>query len=165
MRWQFVVNKQNEAQIKQAKALADELGMEIFFKPTWDINDRSRNTNLKDGINNFAAIAAEKTSNLESQEPKRQVERGTCLQMFLQPYFNWDGRLLGCCCLYQETYGGNVFEVGLELICKNEAFVDAKRLLAGRETSGKTKAPCLKCGKYREIERAKAYITAMEICE
>jgi len=69
--------------------------------------------------------------------------------MFLSPQINWDGRLLGCCGLYKEDYGVNVFEVGLRVALKNDMFVYAKKGLISGETLSISDplCPCYRCEK------------------
>lgn len=56
----------------------------------------------------------------------------TCLQLWMNPQINWDGKLLGCCLNFWETFGGNAFEKGLEHILASEKLAYARQLLQGK---------------------------------
>ena len=142
IRWQYIIMQHNEKDIVKAKTIAKELGIPIEFKLTWD----------KDYIPNDIEMLRKETGLQYFTRGEYSAKAGDvyfghlkCMQTFLSPQINWDGRLLGCCSLYKQDYGINVFNVGLENALRNEKYVAAKKYLLYGIIPNDQNIPCIKC--------------------
>lgn len=59
-----------------------------------------------------------------------------CRQLWEFPVINWDGRLLGCCNVYNKDFGVNVFDVGLKEALNSTEYANAKQMLLGLASGG-----------------------------
>ena len=147
LRWQYILMNHNQHEITLAVKKARELKMEIVFKPDWrggfipkDAEKIAAVTGLKTGDQNQYTIA-------EGHVFESDV---MCSQMILSPQINWDGRLLGCCSVYKNDWGINVFETPLREIFNDPNYRAAVRsLLSGRDGMNHT-GPCRECYTYLE---------------
>ncbi len=143
LQWQYVINEHNELEVGKAKEMARELNIPIVFKlnfmPSYQPTNReylSRETGLD------CLTRAEWLD--KHHEPYLSED---CLQMFDDPQFNWDGKLLGCCRVEHDAYGTNLFEDGLVGSLQSPRFVLAKELLLQRNPSPRKykDLPCWSC--------------------
>lgn len=88
--------------------MAPELGFSnVFFKlnydgnfsPVEDVEFVKRETGLK---------YVSRAEYLEHEG--KSYSRSMCMALWKAPAINWDGRLLGCCNMYKDDFGVNVFE-------------------------------------------------------
>ena len=125
--WQFIVMGHNEQEIDKARRMAAERGVHFGAKLTWD-DDFSP-------LRNFEtlrkALGHAPTRDSWGKEQGKIYAEDTCLQLWMKPQINWDGKLLGCCFNFWGDFGGNAFEQGLERILDSEKLADARRLLQG----------------------------------
>jgi len=146
LRWQYIIMDNNEEDIPYAKKLASELGIPIEFKLTWNKSYKPKNIEL---LKRETGLSSFERGSHENGAP--YFGHLKCIQMFLSPQINWDGRLLGCCNLYKEDYGVNVFDVGLRAALCNPRYIAAKKyLLFGEATEG-IDLPCLRCSTNRKM--------------
>jgi len=143
LRWQFVIMEHNETEVIKAKEMAKELGMEINFKLTWGSDYVPKNVDM-----------LKKETGLKFLTRKESLEVGldlynTCNQLWTSPQINWDGRLLGCCTVFNDDFGVNVFEIGLEKALNSENYNIAKKILKRKiDVPENTKnIPCANCSK------------------
>lgn len=137
--------EETEEDIPKAKKMAKELGIPIEFKLTWDKNYAPINIELlkkETGLKIFSR--ADITEGVYFGFLK-------CIQMYLSPQLNWDGRLLGCCNLYKEDYGVNAFEIGLKEALKSPRFIAAKRHMLLRKEIVDVDFPCKHCNTNRKM--------------
>ncbi len=135
--------------------------MQINFKYNWNpnyspIKDEEfvrRETNLT-AVSVQEFIEKEKTCYIKS----------SCVKMWTQPQINWDGRLLGCCCVFDEDYGVNVFAQGLKKALTSEKYMYAKKMLMNKAES-KEDIPCSRCDKYIAMQKTSSFVTEKEILE
>lgn len=113
--WQFIIMPQSENDVKLAKETAKELDIPIWFKLTWDEKYVPSNT---EQLKKETGLSVFNRLDYLFKMHKVYIGLETCSQMFLSPQINWDGRLLGCCELFKEDYGINVFDVGLSTALK-----------------------------------------------
>ncbi|MBI2134870.1 radical SAM protein [Candidatus Woesearchaeota archaeon] len=74
-----------------------------------------------------------------------------CAQLWVSPFINWDGKLLGCC-INRKVDFGNVFENGLKECLKSEKYVYAKNMVLGK-VKPRGDMPCYNCRYYKNPER------------
>ena len=99
MRWQFVPNEFNEGEIEQAKGLAKELGIPIWFKLNYLGNYKPSNPEL-----------------LKAQTGLSEITRAEYLEKYELPYLNEDclqvfliRSLTGMVCFWDAAVPGNMF--------------------------------------------------------
>lgn len=159
--WQFIIFGHNEREIPLVKKMAPELGFSnVFFKlnydgnfsPVEDVEFVKRETGLK---------YVSRAEYLEHEG--KSYSRSMCMALWKAPAINWDGRLLGCCNMYKDDFGVNVFECGLEKALGSRRFREAQKMLLnfGPETDN----PCVNCQRYKIMKETKSYLTLEEIEE
>ena len=159
--WQFIIFGHNEEEIPLVKKMAPELGFSnVFFKlnydgnfsPVEDVEFVKRETGLK---------YVSRAEYLEHEG--KSYSRSMCMALWKAPAINWDGRLLGCCNMYKDDFGVNVFECGLEKALGSRRFREAQKMLLnfGPETDN----PCVNCQRYKIMKETKSYLTLEEIEE
>ncbi len=153
LNWQYIVmdTTQDINEIKRAKKLAKQLNMSISFKKTWNESFIPINSDL-----------LEKETKLSfSKETPFSFNWIPCLELWNSPQINWDGRLLGCCCVYLNDFKCNVFNVGLEKALKSKEVRYAKRLLTGKCMQDNTiDIPCNDCPYYLKMKKNKNFISS-----
>lgn len=145
LNYKFIVFGHNEDEIPKAKQLAKELNMDIIFASNWD-NDFSPIRN-KEFVSKETTLSDIFESNF-GQDAKIKYQSDVCNQMWANPQINWDGTLLGCCVLYQDDFGVNVFDVGLKEALNSEKFLYAKKMLLN-QAEPREDIPCAKCEVYK----------------
>ena len=157
--WQYIVlpTDCDIEEIRKAKQIAAELGIDITFKKDWG---NFLPPNLKE---------VEKETNLSyEKETLRSIDKSRwipCADTFFNPQINWDGRFLGCCCLFDDIYDLNAFDLSLEEILKSKQIAEVKNLIKGKYW-GKEKAKTIKCYNcwfYSKICRDNEFIKEKEL--
>jgi len=152
--WQFVVFGHNEHEIGEARRLASELGMVFRLKESW-----SRDLSP---IGDEREVAAQHTRagtyrhSLKLRRPD-WTARVFCHQLWEEPQFNWDGRVLGCCCNNQSFFRGNVFTDGLEEVVNGEQLEDVRGMLLG-ESEPLEGIPCTSCDVFLSMQASGQYL-------
>lgn len=159
--WQYIIMESSESDIVKAKEIAKTLGIPIFFKITWDQSYVPNNPNMIKKETGLDCITLQ-----DYTDQHEESYLSSCWELFEYPAINWDGRLLGCCRVYQDDFGINVFDVGLEKALKSPQYKMAQKYLMNDiEIPQNTKnIPCLHCPelhfiKNKDIKGAKAIIT------
>lgn len=159
--WQFIVFGHNEKEIPIARKMAKKYKFnEIYFKLNWD--------------ENFSPIQDDEFVKKETGlryvsrseylcEEQKSYTRNMCMELWKNPVINWDGKLLGCCNMYKNDFGINVFKVGLGKALSSKKYKEAQKMLAnyGPETDN----PCLYCERYQVLKETRSYLTLGEIDE
>lgn len=161
IKYQFIIFGHNEKEIPQAKQLAKELDADINFKFSWDTSFSP--------IQDTEFVKKELESKYLSYEERLTEEkkhplRNFCTKMWTQPQINWDGRLLGCCLIFDDDYGVNVFETGLEEALKSDKFYYSKQMLM-KKAPAKEGLHCTTCLYYLTMKETNSFITEEEIIE
>lgn len=147
--WQFVVMGHNEHQIDNARRMAAERGMHFKAKLTWD-DDFSP---LRDFETCGKTLGHAPTRDSWGKEQSEIYGEDACLQLWMNPQINWDGRLLGCCLNFWGDFGGNAFEQGSEHVINSEKLAYAKRMLQGDvppSSPSDPSIPCTTCSIYQQ---------------
>jgi len=147
--WQYIIMPETEKDISLAKKTAKELCIPIWFKLTWD---ETYVPNNLDYLHAETGLTIFNRREYLFENHKVYLGYETCSQMFFSPQINWDGRLLGCCELFTNDYGINVFEVGLPTALKQPIFMHAKQLLLDKKCDSALvgNIPCRWCKKYEQ---------------
>ncbi|MCI8598708.1 MAG: radical SAM protein [Lachnospiraceae bacterium] len=145
LQWQYILMDHNECDVEKASLMAKELNMNIFYKyecvkGKFEPKDREK----------LEKITGLKYFSMEEYNRNHNSVYGAdfCYQTLFSPQINFDGRLLGCCMLWNEDFGINVFEEGLINGLNSEKYLKMIRLLLGMEQSFEQLegVPCLHCG-------------------
>ncbi len=157
MHWQFVVMNHNQTDVAEAKYMANELGMDIKFKHTWEDGFVPQNPEFLKSVTGCDFARKGNTNN-----DVVVFGNALCRQLFLEPRINWDGRLIGCCVLFEETFDVNVFDIGLKEALRSPAVMAARRALAGKSVED-VDFPCKRCKYYIDVMKKKNYIKARDL--
>lgn len=154
--WQFILMEHNEHQALEAKEMAKALGMDIFYKLTWEKGFVSKNPEWLKEVTGLEYLSEEE---IVEKTGKTYMQDGVCAMLFNEPQLNWDGRLYPCCCCMTEHgFGVNVFETGLKDILLSKEFFNTKRLLWGEDVSLSKDNPCLNCYRYEQMKKSNIYL-------
>ena len=144
--WQFIVMRQNEHQVQQARQLADELGIDgIIFKkvdfPHGEEDTETAKHWLPVNTGEFLR---------ESPFEKPYAENGPrCWRLWRSGVINWDGGYAPCCYLTDASDDfGNVKEHSVKQIWNNNNYLSARKLFKGEEPAAQV--GCLTCNVYLE---------------
>lgn len=142
--WQYIIMEHNESDVVLAKKTAKGLGIPIWFKLTWDDEYIPHNQEL---LEKETGLTIFNRNEYFHKMSKVYLGSTVCNQLFLSPQINWDGRLLGCCEVYMEDYGVNVFDIGLRSALKNPNFIAAKKHLLSNDfpENDTSRLPCNSC--------------------
>ena len=153
--WQYILMEHNEGDVIKAKMIAEELQVRIFFKLTWDEGYIPQNIEMLKRETGLKHLTGEELFNDEGRDHIQ-----ICNQLWDSPQINWDGRLLGCCLVYTDDFGVNVFEIGLENAIKSKNYKYAKKMLQGEVgvPSKMKNLPCANCMKYKTMVETRQYI-------
>ncbi len=144
--WQFILMNENQHEAEAAAKKAEELGMKMHFildyRGGFVPDDPEK-------LQRLTGMRFLKTSEYDMAEKHEYNSDDYCRQMILTPQINWDGRLLGCCTVYQRDWGINVFERPLSEIFNDTDYRSAAiDILLGRDKMDHS-GPCRKCLIYR----------------
>ena len=137
----------NECDVEKASIMARELNMSMFYKyecvkGEYEPENRKKLEDITD-LKYFSK--REYDSNNE-----KTYGSDMCYQALFCPQINYDGRLLGCCMLWDEDFGINVFETGFIEALNSDKYLKMLYLLLGIEQSSgdmeKEDIPCFHCG-------------------
>lgn len=90
-----------EKDIGKVRKIAKELQIPISFKLTWDKKYVPQD---REYIRRETGLLSLTTEEYKENSSEYYGSR-MCNQLFIEPQINWDGRLLGCCAIYQSDFG------------------------------------------------------------
>lgn len=173
LRWQFVLFEHNKHELETANCMANKLKMDFSIKLSWDkklavkvdgrgaifSNRKIESSKEEDEDGTIQKLV----SIIQELENKRgHLFKSICMQMWLQPQINWDGKILGCCVNYWGDYG-NVFDFpDLSTALSNEKIVYARRMSSGQVPKRKG-IPCTTCYQYKKRQKEKDWVTLSEL--
>lgn len=147
--WQFILMQHNQYEAEKASEMAKELNMDIRFKLNWAKEEFVPYDSDKlcevTGLNYFTR------TDYNAHNEKNYYVSSICKQMLFSPQINWDGRLLGCCTVFKNDWGVNVFKEGLEWALNSEQYRNAIIGLAGGNKDVAYNSPCGRCSKYKQF--------------
>jgi len=147
--WQFVVFGHNEHEIRKARAMAEERGMDFLLKLNWDENHSP--VKDKEMVRREMAHGAASRSEFKEQFGAGYMEH-VCHQLWDQPQVNFDGVVWGCCRNNWKAFDANVFEQGLEGAMNSEQLSYARAMLTeGAEP--RVDVPCTTCSLYKNMRK------------
>ena len=156
LRWQFILMNHNEHELLTAKKMCKELGMEkIYFLFPWDGKYQPKDVDLIEQETDL--IFKRSTYEKHELKYKKYTKHFLCNQLWNQPQFNWDGRLLGCCCGTYIDLGINLFTEGYEGALRSPKLKYMKRVLRG-ECAPDESIPCFHCKTYKFMKEKNRFI-------
>jgi len=163
LNWQYISFGFNQPEIKKAKSIASEMGIEFRLKLSWDdlygfdpfspvINSEITKTESGLGVSNRKEYY---------EKYSKDYMAPICLQLWSDPHINFDGKLLGCSVNYWGNYG-NVFERNLISVLNGEQMLYAKQMLRGKVPE-RPDIPCTNCSFYAKRKRRSEWVNLKEI--
>ena len=140
--WQFLVMKQNEKQIEQAKRMALEMGVDriAFRNMRCDMadeifmSDDNKINSAKEWL-----PADDKWSRYDYEEGQRKNKTVGCVFLDTMMVINPNGSVSPCCGVYEEKWDfGNVFDRGVFDVWNNEKYRRARETVRKRDASDRT---------------------------
>jgi MoaA/NifB/PqqE/SkfB family radical SAM enzyme len=156
--WQFVIFGHNEHEIKAAKKLAREL--EMIFEPKLNFAREYSPIENKDQVVIDAGVSVTSREEYWQKFGKHYIPK--CIQLWVEPQINWDGKILGCCQNYWADFGGNAFEESLVTCLNGEKIVYARNMLLGKFSS-REDIPCASCSEYLLMAREGKWLEMSEV--
>ncbi|MDD3436164.1 MAG: radical SAM protein [Candidatus Gastranaerophilales bacterium] len=153
LQWQYILFGHNEHEIPLAKTLAQELNMRLSFKLSWN-DDFSPIKNLNYVKQETGLTYVSRKEHLE-KEGKPYIQ--ACNLLWDMPTINWNGQLLGCCCLYLSDFDVNVFKIGLRKALKSEKYKYAKAMLTNKKPP-REDVPCANCNAFKIMQKYNCYV-------
>ncbi len=142
--WQFVIFGHNEHEIPTAEKMAKELDMDFLLK----LNHTSSYSPVKNHELIKKHIGINASSRTEFKKNYKRNYLKPCIQLWISPQINWDGKLLGCC-VNKDFDFGNVFEKGLKNCIESEDYAYTKNMVMGIAEPRKD-LPCYNCIYFNE---------------
>ena len=137
--WQYILMNENEEEAEEAKTLAESLGMKMMYKL-----DSRGGLHLKDPARLFEITGIQGVYSSDYDRCQQDYNSAFCAQLIFSPQINWDGRLLGCCTVFQTDWNCNVFQEGfLACINRQQYRKTIAALLRGSKCD--TRSPCTDC--------------------
>jgi MoaA/NifB/PqqE/SkfB family radical SAM enzyme len=149
--WQFIVMRQNQHQIPEARALAKELGVDsiIFKKVDFPLGEEDSEAGRK-----WLPVG----DGFERDDPfGRPFDEGgdRCWRLWRSSVINWDGGAAPCCYLTDKKDDfGNVTKDSFKSVWNNEHYKSARALFMIDEPLHKS-VGCLTCPAYTSTEAAR----------
>ncbi len=152
LQWQFVVFEHNRHEKEKAEAMAEELGMKFRLKQDWggyreqEEYEAAGSGGAAEPSGSGEAGGFEGSGGSDGSDAEAVEISGDCAQMLFSPQINWDGRLLGCCRVFKEEWGVNVFEThSLSEALKNKLYRQGLCSHLKRTSLPDGDMPCLHC--------------------
>lgn len=147
MQWQFIVFGHNEDEIKDARAMAESLGMSFYPKLNWNseyspIRNRE-NVARETGWTVFTREEYEQQTGLSYVRP-------TCYSLWTGPRYSWDLSVTGCCWNVWERFTPS-------------GITWAKKMLTDSRFTALGSIPCTNCEIYKGLQRTGKGLTKLEI--
>ncbi|OGX36018.1 MAG: radical SAM protein [Omnitrophica WOR_2 bacterium RIFCSPHIGHO2_02_FULL_52_10] len=165
LKWQFVAFGHNEHQIGQARKMAGELNMSFKVKLSWEnlYGEAFSPIKDKDLIRRETGSGAASRQEMRDRQGMDIYAKNCCLDMWINPQVNYDGRLLGCAVNYWGDFG-NAYQEGLLQSLNNEKMVYAREMLMGRRAS-RPDIPCTACTLYKIMQKNNYWLTDEDVQE
>ena len=157
--WKFIVFGHNEHEIPLVKKMAKKLKMELEFTA----NCAPEYSPLKDEakvIKQTGMITTDLSPHVMLEEyNNHQTDWFYCAFLWEEPQINWDGKILGCCSLYNDDFGGNAFKDGYLKAMNHSKMIYAKNMLTNNAPPAKD-IPCTQCYAYIDLQKSDYYMTS-----
>ncbi len=163
--WKFIIFGHNEHEIPKVKSDFKKMGFDEFY---FDTNCVENYSEIKDldfvkketGIEHLDKYTDPVVLLQDFQ--KGIADWFFCDFLWKSPQINWDGQVLGCCSIFENNFGGNVFEEGLLKALNHPKMIYAKNMITGKapELEG---LPCCDCFCYKAMKEANIWFTSPRV--
>lgn len=162
--WKFIVFGHNEHEIPTVKKMAKKLNMQVEFSANC-IPEYSPLKNEKKVIKQTGLITTDMAPHVMLDEyENNQSDWFYCAFLWDEPQINWDGRILGCCSLYDGDFGGNAFTDGYLNAMNNSKIIYAKNMLTNNAPPAKD-IPCTSCYAYIDLQENNRFMKSLKQSE
>lgn len=148
--YKFIVFGHNEHEIEKAKQIAKDLKMEITFSkngyPSYSPVQNSKKVIAETGLDDLDISPSHRLDEYNNHLSNWFF----CSMLWNDPQINYDGRILGCCSLYNDDFAGNVFKDGYFKAMNNPKILYAKAMLTNNAKPAKD-IPCTNCWVYNDL--------------
>ncbi len=157
LNWKFIVFGHNEHEIPLAKKMAKKLKMNISFTPNCE-PEYSPLKNEKKVIKQTGLSTMDLSPHVMlDQYNNHKSDWFYCNFLWEEPQINWDGKILGCCSLYSDDFGGNAFKDGFLKAMNHPKMVYAKNMLTHNAPPAEG-IPCTHCYAFKDLMEADKYM-------
>lgn len=148
LQWQYILFPHNECEVEAASNKAKEFNMQIYYKYDWVKGEfEPKNRELLERVTGYKSFSKKEYNRNNDQMHGHDM----CYQTIYNPYINWDGRLLGCCMVYNTDVGVNVFKEGLiDALNSTQYREEIAYLLGLKEWNADIYIPCGNCELYTQ---------------
>ena len=147
--WQFIVMRQNEHQIANARRLASEIGVDNIVFKNVDFPHGEDDAQVARRWQPVGDAVYQRERPFE--KPYKETGR-RCWRLWRSAVVNWDGGYAPCCYPTDaEQDFGNVKQHSVREIWNNRHYTSARDLFKGRESQG-VEVGCVNCNVYLESE-------------
>jgi radical SAM protein with 4Fe4S-binding SPASM domain len=155
--WKFLVHKYNEHEIKKAKSMARELGVEIIFDKMGladDLPDITFPETLKERKQNWLPMNSYYILDYYKNENKLPINDKPCYQLFTSMVINPDGKVTPCCWITsKENVWGDLTSQSIEEIWFGENYKYSRSLFNSLQYGGSVKENiCSKCEIFKRVK-------------
>ncbi len=154
LEWQYIVMRQNEHQVEEAKRMAVELGVDTITFKRVDFPHGAEDIELA----RQWLPRAEMEARLADPFRKPYAEDGArCWRLWRSAVVNWDGGYAPCCYLTDASDDfGDVRTQSVKEIWNNEQYRTARRMFQ-KSGAPKEYVGCIGCSVYRDSKAAKSH--------
>lgn len=85
-----------------------------------------------------------------------------CAFLWEEPQINWDGKVLGCCSLFTDDFGGNAFTEGFLTAMNNPKIIYAKNMVINNAPEN-PEIPCSHCYMYQDMKEHNKWLKSPKI--
>ncbi len=140
--WQFLIMRHNEGEMREARRLAKEIGVdEIEFRPMrtcMGVENLMKDALKIKALEGWLPVD-ERYSRYDYKNLRRKDTGLGCLFLKTTMVINADGSVSPCCGVYDEKWDfGNVFKDGVMNVWNNARYQQARKAVAGRDGSDKS---------------------------
>ncbi len=139
--WQFIIMRQNEQEVEEARRLANPWGFDriVFQKARTDMGLDLFETDREKTEKYSGWIPKESSeTNYNLKDKSRKWRPPTCHFLWNQSVVNWNGSVSPCCLYYDEKYDfGNAFQNDFMKVWNNKKYGEARRLVKEGNSSDK----------------------------
>ena len=152
LEWQFIVMRQNEDQVPQARKMAKELGVDSIIFKNVDFPHGEDDLELAD---RWLPTATEGSRRDRPFNKPYQENGQRCWRLWRSGVVNWDGGYAPCCYLTDSSDDfGNVNTHSIKQIWNNQLYSTARGLFRDG-FAPKVEVGCLNCNVYLESKAAR----------
>lgn len=156
LQWQFILMEHNLCDVKAAKQMAKELDMIIRY--TYDVVKDEFSVQHKKELMEITGLKYLTKKEYNEENSEQLYGEVFCSQMLFSPQINFDGRLLGCCKIWNSDFGINIFDMGLIEGLNSDRYLNAVLMLLGGRKIFDSDSPCLNCCEIGERIKKQNYL-------